>query len=136
MVHLTRDSAFAGLQFDLRDLRERDQRTAACRHYELADGFGTVARVRGKSHGSIVAAFANEQLAHCPTANSDLDEVSDLGNVDAIARRRGAIDLDNDLWKRGLLLDCNVARARDCLQHLYNFPAEAPQLVEVVAKNL
>src|SRR5258708_11779275 len=84
MVHLARDRAFAGLQHHLRDLRDRNEGAARRREHQISDRLGTAARRRGKADGGVVSPFTDEHLAHGVAADSGLDQIGDVRNVDAV----------------------------------------------------
>ena len=136
MVHLAIDHAFAGLQFDLRDLRQRNERAVARRQHKIPDRLRTVARIGRKAHRHIVVAFADEDLADGAAADPGADQIGDVRNIDAVARRRFAIDLDRDLRQRRVLVDGRIGDAGNGMHQGDDVLADAAQLVEIVAEHL
>src|SRR6516165_7603293 len=76
-VHIAIDRAFALLQFDARDLRQRDERARARGEDEIADRFGAAARLYLEADSHVVVAITDEYLAHGSAADSGLDEIRD-----------------------------------------------------------
>src|SRR5262249_53076121 len=136
-IHPTGDGAFAQLQLDAGDLRERHERAAARGEQQASDRIRAVAGGFGKSDGGVVAPFADEDLTPRAAADADLDQVRHVCNIDAVARCRRAIDLDGELRQWGLLVDIepHVLRAWHALQYLDDLFSDAAQLIEVVAKD-
>ena len=132
-VHVAVDRAFARLQLDLRELRERHQRAAARRQDQVADGRRAVARFFREAHGNVVGAVPDEQLAHRTAADPVLDQVGDVGDVDPVPCRRLAIDLDGNLGEWWRFLDQDVGRAGHRLERLGDVVADPAQLGEIVA---
>ena len=111
VIHLAIDHALAGLQLDLRDLRQRNERAVARREHEIPDRLRAVARIGREADGHVVVAFADEHLADGAAADPGADQIGDVGDVDAVARRRFAIDLDRNLRQRRVLVDRRVGDA-------------------------
>ena len=100
-----------------RDLRQRNERAVARGQHQAPDRLGTVAGLGREAHRDVVVALADEDLADGAAADSGADQVGDVGDIDAVARRRGAIDLDRDLRQRRVLIDRRVGDARNGVQH-------------------
>ena len=92
--------------------------------------------MKGKAHRHVVAAVVHVNLPDGGAADSDLDQIRNIGNVNAIARRRGAIDMEGDLRNRRLLHDRRLSRAFHRLQRGDDFVSDAARLLEVFAENL
>ena len=135
-VRLAGDGALAGAQRDLRHLRERDARAARRGEREVADRLRAVAHAGDEAHRDVVALLAEEELPHRPAADADLDQVGDVGDVDAEARRRLAVHLDLKLRQRRLLVDGHVHRAGRRLERRHHLLRHAARLGEVVAVDL
>ena len=96
------------------DLRQRNERAVARGQHQVPDRLGTVARLGREAHRHVVVALADEHLADGLAADAGLDQVGDVGDIDAVARRRLAIDLDRDLRQRRVLVDRRIGDARAC----------------------
>src|ERR1019366_5545549 len=130
--HLAIDHAFAGLELDFGDLRERNQRPVARRQQQVPDRLGTVAGLRSKADADVVMAFANEHLADGAAADPRADQVGDIGNVDTESRRRRAIDPDRYLRQLAVLIGRGVAHARRVVQYTDDVLADALEFAEII----
>ncbi len=75
VVHFPSDRALAGLQHDLRHLRDRDERSAARREHQIGDGFRAIARCWGKANRGVVMPLTDEDLAHGLATDARSDQV-------------------------------------------------------------
>ena len=102
------------LQPDVGDLRKGDLRAAGGGQHQIAEGLRAVAGVLREPHRDVVGAVGHIDLADRRAANPGLDQVGDVGDVDAVAGRRCAVDVDGDLRNRRLLEDGGAPRCRGC----------------------
>ena len=137
LVHPARDGAFAELRADGCDLRERHERAAARREQQAADRFRAVAGFFGEADGRVVAPLADEYLTHGAAADPGLHQVRYVGDVDAVARCRLAIDLDDELRQRRFLVDVviDIDRAGHSLERGDHLLPDTAQLIEVLAED-
>ena len=89
-----------------------------------------------KADRDVVVAVADEYLADGRTADPGADQVGHVGDVDAVARRGVAIDLDRNLRQRRVLIDRGIGDAGNRVENADDVVADAPQLVEIVAEDL
>src|SRR6266550_1466950 len=118
LVHGPGDRALAGLQFDARDLAQGNECAATGCKNQVADRVTAVANRLGEADRDIVAPFADENPAYGTAANSGLDQVGDVGDIDAISRGSLPIDLDDNLRQRGLLVEFDISCARDISENI------------------
>ena len=70
---------------------------------------GLLRTLRRKADRRVIAPLADEDLADGAAADAGLDQVGNIGDIDAVARRGLAIDLDRDLGQRRLLIDARTS---------------------------
>ncbi len=133
VVHLARDRALAVAHRDLRHLRQRNLRAARRGQRQGAERFHVVAGAGREPHRHVVDAVAHIDLGDGGAADAGLDQAGDVGNVDAVASGRGAVDLDGDLRHRRFLENRCARRAADVSQFIDDVAADAAHLIEVVA---
>src|SRR5215471_14007681 len=81
-------------------------------------------------------ALADKYLAHGAAADSSLDEIRDIRDVDAVSRRRLAICRDGDLAQRRPVVDQHLVGARHGLEYVGNVLADAAQFIKFLAEDL
>src|SRR5262245_21510960 len=91
----------------------------------------------GKADRRVIAALADEDLADRAAADADLDQIGNIPNIDAVARRSRTIDFDGDLGKRWKLIEIerNVGGAGYVLENLDHVLADPAHLIEIVAED-
>ena len=73
--------------------------------------FRAVARGVLEADRDVVVALADEDLADGAAADAGLDEIGDVGDIDAVSRRRLAIGRDGDLRQGRAVVDQHVGGA-------------------------
>src|SRR5262249_50681223 len=99
-IHVAIDRAFALLQLGPRDLRQWNESPRAGGEDEIADRLRAASRRYVEADRHVVVAVADEDLVHCSAADSGLDEIGDVRDVDAVSGCRFAIRGDRDLRQR------------------------------------
>ena len=91
----------------------------------------------GKADRRVITPLADEDLADGRAADADLDQVGNIRDIDAVARRGRAIDFDGDLGKRRKLIDIeqNVGGAGYILENPDDVLADPAHLIEIVAED-
>ena len=135
VVHLVRDGAFAGLLPDMGNLGKRDLRPAGGGQHQIPKCLGTVAGILGEPHGNVIRPVGHIDRADRGAADPGLDQVGDVGYVDAVAGSRLPVDVDGDLRDRGFLEYGRIRRALDAVQHVDDLSADAAQFLEIIADN-
>src|SRR5207237_1282679 len=83
------------------------------------------------------APLPDEDLTDGAASDAELDQVRNIRDIDAVARRGRSIDLDGDLGKRRKLIDIehNVGGAGYILENPDDVLADPAHLIEIVAED-
>src|SRR5207244_1470209 len=110
------------------------ERTRARRQHQVANRLRVAAPVFGKANRRVIAPLADEDLTDGAAPDAELDQVRNIRDIDAVARRGRPIDLDGDLGKRRKLIDIehNVGGAGYVLENPDDVLADPAHLIEIV----
>ena len=89
--------------------------------------------VQREAHGHVVDAVSDIDLGDRRAADAGLDQIGDVGDIDAVARGRGAIGLDRDLRERRFLEDRCLRGAPGIAQDVDDLAGDAAIFREIVA---
>ncbi len=107
------DLAWADEGFEGGDFVEWDEGALGATDEGLADGFWVVAVLWGVADEDVEASDAFKDESGAGTADAGLNDVLDVGDVEVVTCGGGAVDLDEELWGAGDLVDLDIAGAFD-----------------------
>src|SRR5262249_7830213 len=121
---------------NVRELLERNLLPAGGCNENIADFVRVVAVLLIEAHDQIELLLSLFNLRrHVPT-NGRLNERVDIGDVDAVARDLGTVDVDGETRLPELLHQCDVAYATHPLQNLLDRLTFLLERVQIGAKDL
>ena len=103
---------------------------------QVAERLRIVAGVQRETHAHVVGAVADENLGDRGAAHAVLDQIGDIGDVDAVAGRGRTIGLDRDLRERRLLKDRGLGGAPGIAQDIDDLAGDPAILGKIVAHDL
>ena len=123
-----RDDRRSVSRADLRQLRREDPRSVSGRDQDLRNGRRTAASLGHEARHHVEAALAFEDAPDRGTAESEVDDVLHVGDVDAVPGHPGTVDRDLELRLVWFLLDGRVGRAIDLSEEAPRLPGQRPEL--------
>src|SRR5882724_11328844 len=100
----------------------------------MAERFGVIAYPLLEPDCHIISSVIDEYLAYGSAANTRLDEIRDVGDIDAIPRRRLAIDRNGDLPQRWPVVNQDIGGARHRVEYIGYVPPDSAQFIEIVTE--